>query len=102
MKNTGFRLFLRVWVALASLGAFIGGWVFLGHSGKPVSASLLNTQPGDSGAQNQQLAPLPTLAPLPSLDKSAAGNRSNNFGLQPAQQQPAFQFAQPRLRTRGS
>lgn len=96
MKNTGFRLFLRVWVALASLGAFIGGWAFLGHSGKPVSASSNSVQPGDSGAQTQQLAPLPTLVPLSSLNNSSTGS-----SIQPVQQ-PAFQFAQPRFRTRGS
>lgn len=101
MKNTGFRLFLRVWVALASLGAFIGGWAFLGHSGKPVSASSNSVQPGDSGAQTQQLAPLPTLVPLSSLNNSSTGSSNNSLGLQPVQQ-PAFQFAQPRFRTRGS
>ena len=84
-----FRFFLKVWIVLASVVAFVGGWVMLGHSGKPVVA-----QSQDS--TTSQLAPLPTLAPLPSLSSS-----SNNLGLQPLPQQPATSFT-PRLRTRGS
>lgn len=87
-----FRFFLKGWIVLASLAAFVGGWVMLGHSGKPVAA-----QPQELPAS--QLAPLPTLAPLPSLNSSNTNN--SNLGLQSLPQQPTASF-RPRLRTRGS
>ena len=76
-----FRIFLKIWIVLGSLAAFLGGWVMLGHSGKPVSS----VQAADPNANStSQLAPLPTLAPLPSLSSGSnslpydrgAGNRA--------------------------
>jgi len=91
MKNKPFRTFLKAWITAASLGAFFFGWTVLGHSGKPATASGTDTTSADS-----QVAPLPTLAPLPPV-----GSRQS---LQPLtqQQQPSFNFTQPRFRTRGS
>jgi hypothetical protein len=88
MKNKSFQTLLKAWIAIASLGAFLGGWILLGHSDKPVEASALS-----GGGGSTELKPLPTLAPLPSFNSSS---------LQPIQQQaPASSFV-PRLRTRGS
>lgn len=87
MKITWFRTLIKIWIALTSLAAFLAGWILLGHSGKPVSAS--------AASQPAQIAPLPTLAPIAPLD-------SNSTGLQPMPaQQPSFQFL-PRMRTMGS
>lgn len=96
MKKTNwFKIFVRLWIGLTSLAAFIGGWIFLGHSGKPVSAASLNAQ--DAAGQVQSLQPLPTLEPLPSLD---SGSTVQQFSNQPSFQQN-FNFT-PRFRTRGS
>lgn len=85
-----FRIFLKIWIVLGSLAAFVGGWVMLGHSGKPVAA-----QASDSNGAGQ-LAPLPTLAPLSTLG-------SGSQGLQSLGQQPSSSSTfRPRLRTRGS
>lgn len=86
MKNTWLRNLIKIWIVVTSAAAFLVGWILLGHSGKPVQAGAL-------GQPAQQLAPLPTLAPLPDL--------SSGTGLQPMQQQPSFNFS-PRLFTRGS
>ena len=89
MKSNWFNKLLHVWIAVTSLVAFLLGWVFLGHSGKPVSGSSVNNL-----IRSSELTPLPTLAPLPMITNSGSS------GFQP--QQPSFQFAQPRFRTRGS
>jgi hypothetical protein len=92
MKQTKwFRGLMKIWIAMVSVIVFFGGWIIFGHTGKPVEAQ--GAQPAGNG---QQLAPLPTLAPLPDLSSGAS--------LQPlpAQQQPSFQFSMPRMRTRGS
>jgi hypothetical protein len=86
-KNNAFRWFIRAWIGLTTLAAFIFGWIFLGHSGKPVSAGVQTSLPGE-------VAPLPTLAPLPSLNDGSFA--------QPSAQQPSIQFARPMFRTRGS
>ncbi len=95
-----FRFFLKIWIVLGSLAAFLGGWVLLGHSGKPVAVQAGTSPTGGSAPANvSQLAPLPTLAPLPSLSSSPSQ------GLQPLAQQPSTSSAttiRPRLRTRGS
>jgi hypothetical protein len=88
--NKGVARFLyRGWIGLTSLAVFIGGWAILSHSGKPAaSGALLNNSAGE-------LAPLPTLAPLPQLDNGSS------IRVLP-QQSPSVQFSQPRFRTRGS
>jgi hypothetical protein len=89
-KNNVFRWLIRAWIGLVSLAAFLFGWMFLGHSGKPVSAGAQNIPAGE-------VVPLPTLAPLPPL------NDGSSISQQPSQQQqPLIQFARPMLRTRGS
>jgi hypothetical protein len=88
MKMKPFQNLLKFWIAAGSLAAFMGGWIILGHSGKPVEPGLAV---GDTSAA--QLAPLPTLAPL------ASGSARS---LQPLTQSPNTSFAQPRFRTRGS
>jgi hypothetical protein len=87
-KNNWFRWLIRTWIGLISLAAFLFGWIFLGHSGKPVDASSQNVPPGN-------VVPLPTLAPLPSLN-------DGSFTQPLPQQQPSIQFARPMFRTRGS
>jgi hypothetical protein len=85
-----FQKSLRVWIATASLAGFFGGWVLLAHAPKPAQL------PQDAAPAD--LAPVPTLAPIPSLDGKiqnfqqfsvAPSTRSNN------------NFS-PRLRTGGS
>ncbi len=101
-NNSGFRLLLKVWVAVASTIAFIIGWVVFGHTGKPVSANAQFGGGQSQGPAQGQLAPLPTLPPLAPLDSSSLSNGSSS-GFQPLpQSQPSFNFAQPRFRTRGS
>jgi hypothetical protein len=89
MKRAWFRILYRGWIALTSFAVFIGGWAFLGHAGKPAASNL--GVDNSSGA----LAPLPTLAPLPSLDDGST------IRVLP-QQSPSIQFSQPVFRTRGS
>jgi hypothetical protein len=96
MKNKPFRTLLKIWITAASLGAFFFGWSVLGHSGKPVAATSIDTSGNAATSANSQIAPLPTLAPLPPIGSPQS--------LQPLiqQQAPATIFSQPRFRTRGS
>ena len=89
MKMKPFQNLLKTWIAIASVGAFMGGWILLGHSGKPVDTSALaNT------TNNSLVSSLPTLAPLPQI---------NSRSLQALpQSSSSTSFFQPRLRTRGS
>jgi len=97
MKNKPFRTLLKGWITAASLGAFFFGWAVLGHSGKPVVANSSTTSSNDPTGTTAQLAPLPTLAPLPPIGSSSVQS------LQPLpQQQPQTTFSQPRFRSRGS
>lgn len=92
MKKNWFRFFLRIWIAITSLVGFVGGWIFLGHSGKPAAITT-----AAAASSNAAISPLPTLAPLPSLDDLNAGST----GFQQLPQQ-TFTFSAPRFRTRGS
>jgi hypothetical protein len=84
---------LRVWISLASIGGFLAGWSLFAHSQKPVAA---NSQAAANPAQTSvQLAPLPTLEPLPEF-----GQTASNFQAAPSVSQN-FGFS-PRLRTGGS
>ncbi len=96
MKTKPFRTLLKGWITAASLGAFFFGWAVLGHSGKPVVANSSTTSGNDPTGTTSQLAPLPTLAPLPPIGSSVQSLQSL------PQQQPLTSFAQPRFRTRGS
>lgn len=91
MKSNRFKWFIRLWLGVASLAAFISGWLFLGHSGKPVDAAGAG-----ANAAQPQIAPLPTLAPLPSI------NSRSGSAMQPFTQLPVQQFARPVFRSRGS
>jgi hypothetical protein len=69
------RLGLRLWMSLGSILSFAAGWILLAHAPKPV-------QP--VATPSSMAAPVPTLAPLPSLNFGA-----NNSG--PAPQSLQFQ-----------
>jgi hypothetical protein len=88
-----FKHGLRLMITGGSVAGFLGGWVLLSHSPKPVPAGSAS-----SAAAVEPLATeLPTLAPLPSLD-------NGNFSpLQPLPSLPQASFQRmPRFRTGGS
>ena len=84
-----FRKALRYWMAIASVLSFLGGWVILAHSPKPIQPIPV------------EQAALPNLPPI-----QAFGDNVNNDGLgfftnnSQTNNQPSF--GMPRLRTRGS
>jgi hypothetical protein len=80
------KISLRLWIAAASVTGFLSGWILFAQAGKPV-----NSNPAPPLSEQ---APLPTLAPLPSLNGPGSG-------LQPLQPLQDFR-ALPRLRTGGS
>jgi hypothetical protein len=88
MKN--FKTGIHIWIAAASVGSFLAGWVVFAHSSKPVSILGQSSQP----VQASQMQAIPTLPPLndPQLTTQ---------GFQTLPQQPQMSF-QPRLRTGGS
>ncbi len=91
-----FKLGLRVWIGLTSIGTFMLGWIMIAHSPKPI-------QPASSSSVS--VAPLPTLAPLTPLNFSNNGTfQSQGFSVQQAPVQPPIQsfFSQPTFRTGGS
>jgi hypothetical protein len=59
-----FRKVLRYWFAFASLLSFLGGWIMLAHSPKPVQPTSVNA------------SALPALPPI-----QAFGSDINNNGL---------------------
>ena len=82
-----FQKSLRVWIATASVAGFFGGWVLLAHAPKPAPV-IQSSSPVD-------LSPVPTLAPIPSLQRQ---NRNfQQFSLAPQTRQVL-----PRFRTGGS
>jgi hypothetical protein len=89
-----FRRLLRYWIATASVLSFLGGWVILAHSPKPVSAQ---------SATIQSPASLPALPPIQaysgSINDNGPGFFSNNA---PSNSQVTNSTGIPRLRTRGS
>ena len=103
------KLALRIWITVGSVLSFLLGWALLSHAPKPASVFSLFSSPATSSgaADPTSLNPLPTLAPIPSLDSlisnPAAANSTN---LQPL---PSFSnnvnttsnFA-PRFRSCGS
>ena len=95
MQMKSFLSSMRILVAAGSLGGFLGGWILLAHSGKPVAAQPLSS---DSTISAQALPDLQPLQPLPQLQPAQ---------LQPVPQlQPQVQqlpsFSMPALRTHGS
>ena len=85
-----YRKVLRYWIAIASVFSFLGGWIILAHSPKPVQTTT--TQPA-----NAQLTVLPTLAPLPAFNSGV-----NNNGLNSTSNNSQINSGMPLLRTRGS
>jgi hypothetical protein len=82
------KVALRIWIAISSLFGFLGGWILLGHSPKPV-------QMAQAVSMAMQPAALPTLPPLPDFSQPGAV-------VQPLQALPQASFFSPRLRTGGS
>ena len=104
------KLALRIWFTITSVLSFLVGWALLSHAPKPVSIYSLFSSPASSSASSNAdttaLNPLPTLAPIPSLDSLITNPDTATTNLQPL---PSFNnnvtttnnFV-PRLRTRGS
>lgn len=88
MKQNLFRSFLRWWIALTSLAAFLTGWLVLGHFTGNTTASSTSSSPAAA-----ELSPLPTLEPLPSVNSSSV--------MRPLQIQPSISSGF-RLRTGAS
>ena len=88
-----FQNSLRALIVAGSLGGFLGGWVLLAHSGKPISPNSVSVPAGSSSS-------------LPELNLKAlspSGSPTTAFQpLQPLQSLPSTSFSLPRLRTRGS
>ena len=98
MKTKAFQTLLKIWITVASLAAFLFGWIVLGHSGKPVAANTSATTL-DPAANTASYSTLPTLPPLPTLSNNSSSNTLQ--ALPQVQSQPSTSFL-PRLRTRGS
>ena len=90
-----FRKLLRYWIAIASLLSFLGGWVILAHSPKPVQPQALAVQSS---------AAIPNLPPIQAFGSNVNNNGlgffSNNAPATTQSIQPSAGI--PRLRTRGS
>ena len=81
-----FRKALRYWIAIASVLSFLGGWVILAHSPKPVQPVTV------------QSITLPTIQPFDSnVNNNGLGFFSGN-----SQANPQLRSGLPALRTRGS
>lgn len=87
-----FRKVLRYWIAIASVLSFLGGWVILAHSPKPV-------QPQPSSAQS---VALPNLPPIQAYGSNVNNNGLNFFSNNNTQSSPQPSTSVPMLRTRGS
>lgn len=108
---------MRIWIALTSLVSFLGGWILFSHAGKPAPLFNSSAQPTPdattdrtssttSSTTNLVLQPLPTLAPIPSLDELTNTSTSSAavLNVQPLPSISSSTSAQPsgRMRTRGS
>jgi hypothetical protein len=82
-----YKLGLRLWISLSSVVGFFGGWALLAHSPKPA--------PPEPQPAQVELAPLPTLPPIPSLS-------DRNRGIQQLPDLPPVSMNTPRLRSGGS
>ena len=98
-----FRKLLRYWIGIASLLSFLGGWIILAHSPKPV-------QPQSTSASVPPTV-LSTLPPIqayggtsnngPTFFSTTAPGNSTSNNVQPIQPVQPSQGV-PLLRTRGS
>jgi hypothetical protein len=84
-----FRKILRYWIAFASILTFLGGWIILAHSPKPV-------MPASAQATAQS-----TLPPIQAFG-SNPDNTSPGFFQNNSQSFPGRSSGLPLLRTRGS
>ena len=98
------KLALRIWITITSVLSFLVGWALLSHAPKPASIFSSQTTTSSSVSGPAAVDPLPTLAPIPSLD-SIISNPSSSVNLQPL---PSFtnnattnNFV-PQFRSRGS
>jgi hypothetical protein len=87
-----FKKLLHYWIALASVLSFLGGWVILAHSPKPVQS-----QPG-----SVQSVALPDLPPIQAYGSNVNNNGLNFFSNNNTQSNPQPSAGVPMLRTRGS
>lgn len=87
-----YRNFLRIWLAITSVLSFIGGWIILAHSLKPV-----NPTPAKG---TNELAPLPTLPPIQTFGTN--NNNGGGFGLFSSPNNRSSGFGFPTMRTGGS
>ncbi len=86
-----FKFGLRLWIMLTSVMSFLAGWIMLAHAPKPVQ---------NSSPSSVNIAPLPTLAPLPDLGSSNNQNSWNPFQNSPLSVQPQVQQpVQPSIQT---
>jgi hypothetical protein len=87
-----FRKLLRYWIAVASVLSFLGGWVILAHSPKPVDSVTV------------QAGALPNLPPIQAYGSSVNNNGLGFFSNNAPANSQSFQpsAGMPRLRTRGS
>lgn len=95
-----FKLGLRFWIGLTSIFSFLGGWVMLAHSPKPVQSST------SAAVSAVAATPLPTLAPLAPMQNFSFNNDSGFQNVpvivQPTIPQNNFFSQQPIFTTGGS
>ncbi len=97
-----FRKLLRYWIGIASVLSFLGGWVILAHSPKPVQLQLSSSVPPVA------LPSLPPIQPYggtnnsgPAYFSTTAPTNPPANNIQPIQPVQPGQGV-PLLRTRGS
>jgi len=83
-----YKLGMRVWITIAAVFSFLGGWILLAHANKP--APLQFSQPAISSPANNT---------SPSIQTFSPGFQTGGFSF-PSQSQPMF--SRPMLRTGGS
>jgi len=86
---------LHIWIGIASTLSFLGGWVMLAHSPKPV-------QPTQAQALVVSITPLPTLPPIQFFNNGFANNPIQNSIAPNPQPNPLVSSGVPLMRTRGS
>ncbi len=94
-----FKFGIHLWIALTSVVSFLGGWIALAHSPKPMQAHAATYSP----SSQVTVAPLPTLVPIQGLNfNGGSGFQNSQFNIQqappppppapaPIQQMPMFQ-----------
>jgi hypothetical protein len=91
-----FKFGLHLWIMITSVLSFLMGWIMLAHAPKPTQ---------NNSSSSAFVAPLPTLAPLPSLGVGDDPNNGNFFQSSPFSVQSSNNFGQapmPAFRTGGS